>query len=452
MARIAPFRGVRYNPERIVNLEEVVSPPYDVIDEPSRQALLRKNPYNMVNLDLAKSVDAGDLSDERYQQARQTFEHWRRQGILIQDAEPAIYLYQTEYQLPSGRRFRRRGLITLVGLAEFSEGVIKPHEKTFRGVTSDRLRLIDACQAQFSPIFSLYSDPEGRILNLLESARHPQPLASVDDQDGCRHTLWAVTEAGALAETRRLFADQALYIADGHHRYTTALQLRELMRGRQGAVAPDSPYDFTMMYLCGMEDEGLTVLPTHRLVRLPGRCLVQELTGRLTEGFVVEEIGGGSRELLVSEVLARMDEGGNETMFGLYHPGEDRCFLLTMRPGAMAMATASRPSEALRSLDVVVLSDLVLDRLLGLSHQRCEEESLIHYFPDPDEALDLAVKEAIAGGDRTPVLFLMNPTRVSQVRQVADEGLVMPHKSTYFYPKAITGLVINQLFPEPKLS
>ena len=451
MARIAPFRGLRYNPERIANLEEVVSPPYDVIDEPSRQALLGKNPYNMVNLDLAKSVDAGNLSDERYQTARQTFDLWRRQGVLLQDSEPAIYLYHTEYRVPSGKRFVRRGLVALVGLAEFSEGVVKPHEKTFRGVTSDRLRLIDACQAQFSPIFSLYSDPAGQVLALLEAARPAAPLGSVCDQDGCRHTLWAVTEAGAVAEVRRLFAAKALYIADGHHRYTTALQLRELMRGRQGAVAPDSPYDFTMMYLCGMEDEGLTVLPTHRLVRLPGRCPVQELAGRLAEGFVVEEISGGSRELLVSEVLGRMDEGGGETMFGLYHPGEDRCFLLTMRPGAMRLATASRPSEALRTLDVVVLSDLVLERLLGLNHQRCEEESLIHYFPDPDEALDQAVKETLAGGDRTPVLFLMNPTRVSQVRQVADEGLVMPHKSTYFYPKALTGLVINPLLPEQQL-
>ena len=447
MARIAPLRGLRYNPAKITTMEEVVSPPYDVIDEQSRTALFKKNPYNMVQLDLTKSVDAGTLSDERYQQARQTFDLWRRDNILIRDQQPAFYLYHTEYAIPSGKRFIRKGLIALVGLAEFSEGVVKPHEKTFRGVTTDRLRLIDACQAQFSPIFSLYSDPAGRIMSLLESARPAIPLYSVSDHDGCRHTLWAVTETAALAEIKASFADKALYIADGHHRYTTALQLRELMRQRQGGVAADSPYDYTMMYLCGMEDEGLSVLPTHRLVRLSEQTPVEELVDRMGSGFTVEEIRGGSREFLVSEVLARMDENDKETMFGLYHPGADRCFLLTLKPGVMSATCSDRQPEALQELDVVVLSDLVLGHLLGLSHQRCEEESLIHYFPDPDEALDVAVKESVDGSQGSPVLFLMNPTLVSQVRRVADEGLVMPHKSTYFYPKVLTGLLISPIEP-----
>jgi uncharacterized protein (DUF1015 family) len=445
MARIAPLRGLRYNPAKITTMEDVVSPPYDVIDAPSLTALLKQNPYNMVQLDLVKSVDAGTIADGRYQQARQTFDRWQQEEVLIRDQQPALYLYHTEYTIPSGKRFVRKGLIALAGLAEFSEGIVKPHEKTFRGVTTDRLRLIDACQAQFSPIFSLYSDPDGRIIALLESARPAAPLSSVLDHDGCRHTLWAITDQAVLAEIQTQFAGKALYIADGHHRYTTALQLRELMRERQGAVAADSPYDFTMMYLCGMEDEGLSVLPTHRLVRIPQQTTGEELADKMGSGFAVEEITGGSRELLVSEVLSRMDENDTETMFGLYHPESDRCFLLTLKPGVMAETCAGRQPEALQDLDVVVLSELVLDRLLGLSHQRCEEESLIHYYPDPDEALDAAVKESLDGSHGTPVLFLMNPTLVSQVRRVADEGLVMPHKSTYFYPKVLTGLLINPI-------
>ncbi len=455
MARIAPLRGLRYNPARIARMEDVVSPPYDVIDEHARIALFKKNPYNMVQLDLTKSVDAGTLaSDDRYQQARETFERWQGEEVLIRDREPALYLYHTEYSIPSGKRFLRKGLVALAGLAEFSEGVVKPHEKTFRGVTTDRLRLIDTCQAQFSPIFSLYSDPTGGILALLEAARPAAPLYSVSDPDGCRHTLWAITDPKVLAEVQARFADKPLYIADGHHRYTTALQLREVMRERQGAVATDSPYDYTMMYLCGMEDEGLSVLPTHRLVRLPGDDTVEGLAARLATGFVVEEITGGSRELLVSEVLARMDENddANATLFGLYHPGEDRCLLLTLRPGVMAETCAGRYPEALQVLDVVVLSELVLDRLLGLSYQRCEEESRIHYFPDPDEALDAAVKESLGGSPGTPLLFLMNATLVSQVRRVADEGLVMPHKSTYFYPKVLTGLLLNPLDPTDRVA
>ena len=180
MARIAPLRGLRYNLAKITAMEDVVSPPYDVIDEQSHNALFKKNPYNMIQLDLTKSVDAaGVLSDERYQQARQTFERWQEENVLARDPEPTIYLYHTEYSIPSGKKFIRKGLVALAGLAEFSEGVVKPHEKTFRGVTTDRLRLIDTCQAQFSPIFSLYSDPEGRIMALLESVRPALPLYSV---------------------------------------------------------------------------------------------------------------------------------------------------------------------------------------------------------------------------------------------------------------------------------
>lgn len=453
MARIAPLRGLRYNLAKITALEDVVSPPYDVIDEQSHNALLKKNPYNMIQLDLTKSVDAaGNQSDERYQKARQTFEHWQQEEILVRDPLPTVYLYHTEYSIPSGKKFIRKGLLALAGLAEFAEGVVKPHEKTFRGVTTDRLRLLDTCQAQFSPIFSLYSDPAGQVMALLEAAKPAAPLYSVSDHDGCRHTLWAISDAATLAEITRQFAAKALYIADGHHRYTTALQLRELMRERSGAVAADSPYDYTMMYLCGMEDEGLSVLPTHRLVRLPAQTTVEALAAAMQSGFEVEEIGGGTREFLVGEVLARMDENEQGTMFGLYHPGADRCFLLTLKPGLMAQTCAGKQPEALQELDVVVLSELVLDSILGLSHQRCEDESLIHYYPDPDEALDAAVKESLADGQGTPVLFLMNPTLVSQVQRVADEGLVMPHKSTYFYPKVLTGLLINPLVAGEKIS
>lgn len=450
MARVAPFRGLRYNQEKIDTLESVVSPPYDVIDQQAQNALSQKHPHNMIHLDLMKSVNVESLTDARYEKAKETFESWQQQSILIRDPQPAMYLYYTEYRIPSGEKRIRKGLLALAGLAEFSEGIVKPHEKTFRGVTTDRLRLIDACQAHFSPIFSLYSDPQGEILALLESARPLTPLCSVSDQDGCIHTIWAVTETQALARIQEIFAAKALYIADGHHRYTTSLQLRALMRERLGTVGPESPYDYTMMYLCGMEDEGLSVLPTHRLVRIPTPTAADQLVAQLEQGFVVEEIAGGSREVLVSEVLARMDENEKGTVFGLYHPSEDRCFLLTLIDGVMKEKCSGKQPETLQRLDVVVLSDLVLESLLGLSHAQCEEQGLISYYPDPDEALDKAVKES-AATDMEPVLFLMNPTLVEQVRQVADENLIMPHKSTYFYPKALTGLLLNKLVPEEKI-
>ena len=280
----------------------------------------------------------------------------------------------------------------------------------------------------------------------LEEACPPEPLYQVEDQDGCLHTLWAVTDPETLALVAAAFRNKPLYIADGHHRYTTALQLRELMAKRQGRVAENSPYNHIMMYLCPMEDPGLSVLPTHRLVYYPQQTSADELAARMGEYFVLEEIGGGSRETLIEQALDRMDERReHQTVFGMYEPKADRCFLMTLKPGVMEQAIGHELPAALQELDVVVLSDLIVERLLGLSHERCDQEGLIAYYSDPDDALDNAVKFAAQNGDRSAILFLMNHTPVAQVRKIADENLIMPHKSTYFYPKILTGLLINKI-------
>lgn len=445
MARIAPFRGLRYNPARIANMEEVVTPPYDVIDEKAHSALIRKNPYNMVQLDLSKHFEKDVPLDERYAKANKLFEQWQAESILIRDNLPTVYLYDIEYVHPSGRQLTRRGLVCLVQLAEFDEGIVKPHEKTFKQYTTDRLRLLDTCQTQFSKIFSLYPDPKAQVMSCLDQAANQEPLCTARDLDGNRHVIRAVTSPQALRQMAELFHDKSLYIADGHHRYTTALQYRDLARERLGILAPNSPYNFTMMYLCPMEEPGLSVLPTHRLARLPGAHSVAKIVEKLSPFFVMEEMHNDSREVLVAEALSKMDEERDKgNVFGFYHPLEDRCFSMVLRPGVMAEIFKEVP-VALRALDVVVLSELILDRCLGLDHKRCEAEKLIEYFSDPDEALDVAVKESTANLEQTPVLFLLNHTPVSQVREVADASLVMPHKSTFFYPKVLTGLVMNKI-------
>ncbi|MBU0483378.1 MAG: DUF1015 domain-containing protein [Proteobacteria bacterium] len=450
MALIAPFRGLRYNPAAIERMEDVVTPPYDIIDHKSQADLLAKNPYNMIQLDLSKSVTPEALTDERYLQARNLLDQWQDDSVLIRDQVPAIYLYNIEYTHPSGRRLTRKGLVCLVQLAEFSEGIVKPHEKTFKGVITDRVRLLDACRTQFSKVFSLYPDQEGAVMAAMEASCPEEPLCSALDQDGCRHTIWAVTDPAVLARVAELFAEKSVYIADGHHRYTTALQFREMMR-KQGSFAEDSPANYIMMYLCPMEDPGLSVLPTHRLVRIADGVGSAALVKSLSVSFDLEEIAHGSREVLLAEVLGRMEEvGGDIPSFGLYHAGEDRCFLMTMKKGAMDDERFASIAPSLRALDVVVLSDLVIGSLLNLDHQKCEEDGLVEYFSDPDEALDAAVKEE-ADSHANPVIFLMNHTPVAQVKIVADEKLVMPHKSTYFYPKILTGLLLNKLVDGEKV-
>lgn len=452
MAKIAPFRGLRYNPEKINRMEDVVTPPYDVIDEKSQVALLAKNPFNMIQLDLTKQAGKETAAD-RYDGAKKIFEQWQDDNVLIRETEPIMYLYNTTYSLANGRTFTRKGLVALVGLAEFDEGIVKPHEKTFRGVTDDRLRLIDTCQAQFSQIFSLYSDADGKIMTALETVCPNEPLYSVEDQDGCLHKLYPITDSQVIANVQAAFKDKSLYIADGHHRYTTALQLRELMTKRDGKVEEDSPYNHIMMYICPMEDPGLAVLPTHRLVHMPVDIDLEGLVVKMQDHFDVEEIKGGIRETLMEQVLERMhDRAQGQTAFGMYEPASDRCFLMTLKSGAMAKAVGIEQHAALQELDVVVLSDLIIEKLLGLCHDKCDNEGLVSFYSDLDEAMDVAVKEAAdSSANKSPLLFLMNHTRVDQVKNIADENLVMPHKSTYFYPKILTGLLINKIVAEEKI-
>jgi uncharacterized protein (DUF1015 family) len=409
----------------------------------------------MIQLDLRNTSQDSGGNAERYARARTLFDAWQEEGVLIRDEQPAMYLYYITYTHPSGRRLTRKGLICLVGLAEFSEGIVKPHEKTFEAVIVDRLQLMCECQAQFSKVFSLFDDQDNAVIFALEKAREPEPLCASRDHFGNTHTLWRVTDAKALATTARYFADRPVYIADGHHRYTTALGCRGRELQRNPAMAPDSPYNFIMMYLCPTGDEGLSVLPTHRLLQYPGKLGADRCVALLRQGLSVEEIRGATREALIAEVLARMNEWAMTSpvpVFSLYHAGEDRCFLLTLQDDCEQYAALAEKPRVLRGLDVVILSELLIRDLLGLAHTRITSEKLISYFSDPDEAIDVAVKKSVAGGESTPLLFLLNPTRISQVTAVADSGQIMPHKSTYFFPKILTGLLINKLNGDEKIS
>lgn len=305
MAIVAPFRALHFNPWKLERLEDVVTPPYDIIDEKNQAAFQSRNQYNMIYLDISKSPGKGDNSEERYNSARKYFTKWQEEKVLIRGETPAIYLYYIDFTLPSGIRLTRKGLVALVGLSEYSEGTVKPHEETFATVTADRLRLMDTCQAQFSQIFSLYAEDGANIIPTLERGLPEKPLYEVRDTDGGKHSIWPIVDKEILDKVQELFRDKAVYIADGHHRYSTALQYRKQLQEKLGQLSARSPYNFSMMYLCHMEDPGLTVLPTHRLVTLPddiipGLPTMDELAGMMAGAFELEEIKGGAREILVA--------------------------------------------------------------------------------------------------------------------------------------------------------
>lgn len=445
MAAVAPFRALRYNPEKIARLEDVITPPYDIISAEDGEELRRKNPYSMINLDLRNTSQDETEDDGRYQEARDRFMSWVEEQVVVRDTKAAFYLYATEYQHPTGKVLTRKGIVCLVGLAEFSEGIVRPHEKTFAGVISDRLKLMETCEAQFSKVFSIYSDPQQEVICTLEQAQESTPVLQVKDAHANTHSLWRVTDAAAIAKVQQFFTDKPVYIADGHHRYTTALELRRRALAANPDLPADDPRNFMMMYLCGCEDPGLSVLPTHRLVRWPGVMSADLLADKLRTELTVSEITQGSRESLMAETFNQMDEAAASGLpaFGVYHAGENRAFLLTTAKETLD-SMADKP-EVLRSLDVVVLSEVLIGRCLGLSHEQCAKGKLIRYLSDPDEALDAAVKESVSDDGHTPLLFLLNPTKVEQVLRVADSGEIMPHKSTFFYPKILTGLLIRKL-------
>ena len=445
MAAVAPFRAVRYNPEKIARLEDVITPPYDIISAEDGEELRQKNPYSMINLDLRNTSQDETEDDGRYVEARDRFLSWQEEGVVVRDPEPAIYLYAIDYQHPNGKLLTRKGMVCLVGLAEFSEGIVRPHEKTFAGVISDRLKLMETCEAQFSKVFSIYSDPQQEVIRTLEQAQESAPVLQVKDGNANSHSLWRVTDTAAIAKVRQFFADKPVYIADGHHRYTTALELRRRALAANPDLPADDPRNFMMMYLCGCEDPGLSVLPTHRLVRWPGQMSTDALADKLRTALTVTEVTQSSRESLLAETFNRMDEAaaGGLPAFGVYHAGENRALLLASTEATLA-SLADKP-EVLRSLDVVALSEVLIGRCLGLSHEQRAKGKLVSYLSDPDEALDAAVKESVSDNGHTPLLFLLNPTKVEQVLRVADSGEIMPHKSTFFYPKILTGLLIRKL-------
>ncbi|MCB2214591.1 DUF1015 domain-containing protein [Desulfofustis glycolicus] len=445
MAVIKAFKGVRYDTDRAGRLEDLITPPYDVIDARLSGTFSERNPYNVIHLDLPTSPGPPPSTDAaRHRRAAVLLEQWRREGILLQDEEAAIYPYDVEYSAAAGGKKTRRGFVCLVKLTDFSEGIVKPHEKTFSTVVDDRLALTQACRAQFSQVFSVFSDPSRRVLDLLDRHRD-QPLYHVVDNDGNSHRLWRIVDRPTIDSIQQVLTDRTLYIADGHHRYVTALSYSKK------AASADGPEQYIMMYLSPIEDDGLTILPTHRLIRYPGAFTLTAFLEKLRTLFSVEEVRGASREALLQDLLSRMEEvragikTGEAGVFGCYFAAEDRGFVLRTNDLAKQRLT-SRPAS-LRQLDAVMLNDLIVEESLGLDQHRCEQEGLITYHSDLAQALDTSVKLSAFQDSGTPLLFLVNATSIAQVKAVSDAGLFMPHKSTYFYPKVVTGLVMN-VFPQ----
>jgi len=447
MAEIAPFRALRYNPRVVPDLKLVVAPPYDVISPEAQERYHARHPHNVVRLILSKEGRAGTPGEDRYARAARTFAAWQAEGVLTRDAEPAIYVSEQEFSLGEGHRLRRRGLMALVRLARYEEKIVFPHERTFAKYREDRLRLMRACPANLDPVFGFYPAPDGPVRAILDRCMEADPLVQLVDEDGIRHRMWMLRDPAALAGLARAFRDKPIIIADGHHRYETALNFREERRAQDRApsgAGPLRPHDFVLMYLVSAEDPGLLILPTHRVIRQRPALAGEPMRRALERHFRIEPIPLDPVSPLMSlriglaDVHRRRRDG---VSFGLYAGGGELLVLELTDDSVSRDLVASGRSPEFARLDVAILHGLLIEGILGIQPTG-QADDAIQYTRDEGAAL-----AAVASGEAHLALF-QNPPRVAQVQAVALAGERMPQKSTFFYPKVLSGLLIHPLEPD----
>jgi uncharacterized protein (DUF1015 family) len=417
MAEIQPLRALHYNLQKTGGLQDVVAPPYDVIDAQQRAELERRSPYNVVRIDLP-------VGDDPYEQAARELAAWRAEGIVAQDEQPALWVLEQDYTGPDGRRRTRRGFFSRVRVEDYGAGRIRPHERTHPGPKEDRLRLTRATKANLSPIFSLFSDPAGAAWGALAPITNEAPWGQSKDDDGTDSRLWRVEDPATIATVKNALAEAELLIADGHHRYETA-------RIYADEVGGEGEHRYVLMCLVALQDPGLTVFPTHRLLKGLTPDQQEALAEAIRRDFDVQELDD------VDELAPRADP--DTITIGYIDSHFQRPLMLTLKDPAIANAALPDHAEPYRRLDTAVLEALILKGALRMTDEDIDHLHGLGYARDDEQALEL-----VRSGEYDAA-FLMAPTPIEQVQAVAAAGESMPPKSTYFFPKVPTGLVFNPL-------
>lgn len=435
MADIRPLRGIRYVRERVGDLTQVVAPPYDVISKEAQSIYYARNPYNIIRLELGQEEPGDNTLDNVYTRAAATFSQWRLHNILRQDPTPYFYLYQQRFTY-GGQTYTRTSLMARVRLEPWSARVVLRHEHTLAKAKKDRLQLFRACAANFSPVMSMYDDPQGCIRRLLSSyAAHP--TIQIVDEVGEEHRFHPITDAKQIALIQDFFSQRQLYVADGHHRYETALAYREEILAQRKELHPDDAVNFVMMALIDVDDPGMLVLPTHRILFGLSADALSRLSGELlAQYFTVQPL----ETVKTSEALLKRLAEAGETQPSFVISTKDSAWLLSLNEQGRRRMEQTGRTAAWNALDVAVAHTLVLEELLGLSAADMTAGTHVRYVQEAEEALQVVQR------GEAQLALLLNGTRVRQICDVALADDRMPQKSTYFYPKLITGLVMNPLW------
>jgi len=450
MAEIFPFRAVRYDSQRVA-LADVLTQPYDKITPEMQQRYCAASPYNLIGIEKGMPQPGDSAQENVYTRAAKNLNAWLAQGILLQDARPAIYAYFQNYNLPgTTRRLERRGFIALGRLADYREGIVFRHEQTLAAPKADRLELLRHARCQTGQLFLLYEDPARRVDAILEAAAAAPPLADLHDEYGVQHRLWAVSDAPNIRAITEAMAGQKLVIADGHHRYETALAYRQECRAKSGRLDPEAPWEKAMwtcfnIYQSGHSDghhESLTILPTHRLVHGIAGFSFQAFLKSASQFFnwyAYSFAGDEERQQSFAEFRRDLERRGRAGhAIGTY--AANRAFyLLVLRDAAEIERLLPDVSAAQRRLDVVLLHRLLLHKCLGITAEKVSAETNVHYEREMETAL------AAVDRNHAQIAFLLNPVPVKTVMQIALGGDVMPQKSTDFYPKLLSGICIYNM-------
>jgi uncharacterized protein (DUF1015 family) len=416
MADVEPLRALHYDLDRTGGLQDVVAPPYDVIDAAQRADLQARSPYNVVSIDLP-------TGENPYEAAAELFEQWQNDGVVVRDDEPAIYALEQQYTGPDGTPRTRRGFLARVRVEEYGPGRIRPHERTHPGPREDRLRLTRATRANLSPIFSLFDDPAGTATAALQKAMTGEPYGQATDEDGTVNRIWRITDPSTIARITDALKPTELLIADGHHRYETARVYAEEIGG-------EGPHRYVLMDLVALEDPGLTVFPTHRLLKGLRPDQHETLANAIRRDFDVERL----------ETTAELAPTPSDRVtLGYIDSHFRQPFRLTLKDQAIADRALEDHAEPYRRLDTAVLEALILKGALGMTDEDIDHLEGLGYARDFDNALEL-----VQSGEYDAAFFVA-PTPIERVREVAAAGESMPPKSTYFFPKVPTGLVFNPL-------
>jgi uncharacterized protein (DUF1015 family) len=442
MATINPFRGVRYDPERFDDLSLLVSQPYDRVRYGLQEKYYALSDFNVVRLTKNREQPGDDATDNVYTRARDLYQRWLSEGALVREEQPALYAYHQTFATPSGETRTRKAFITALELSGLDEGIVLPHERTHAGPKVDRLNLLRATAVNFGLIFMVYPDPENRVNALLDAAiagRPPQMDVVEMYEKDVRQRLWAVTDPAVIAAVQEEMGPKRnLIIADGHHRYETALNYRDEMRARYPEAATNAAFNHRMVAMVSMDDPGLTILPTHREIYDYDDMPPTELLQMVAQYFEVTPLPDWSS---CQEAMAA---NGTSHAFGFYAGGP--FYLLTLKDASLLDDLI--PEEralAWKSLDVSILHSILLEQLAGIPSEVIDANEKVSYHRDPQ--LPIA---AVDAGEASFVFFL-NPTRMAQVKNCTEIGEKMPQKSTDFYPKAISGMVMCPVGAEERL-